>query len=209
MNLFFDLDGTLIDSKQRLYRLFIYLNPKLNISFEQYWEFKKKKISHKEILVRFYGYTNQEYLFFQNLWMNQIEKIEWLKYDKPFNGLEIVLSALSEKNSLYLVTARQSKIALAEQLKFFGILDYFKLVLVTEQKFEKFDLIVKNVNVSSEDYIIGDTGKDIETGRRLSIKTIAVLSGFLSKSSLLTYKPDFIIDDVTKLISNENTFFEF
>ena len=50
--------------------------------------------------------------------------------------------------------------------------------------------------MSKNDWIIGDTGKDIETGQQLGIKTGAVLSGFLNLKSLLLYKPDLIINNI-------------
>jgi phosphoglycolate phosphatase len=50
-----------------------------------------------------------------------------------------------------------------------------------------------------ECWIIGDTGKDIETGKQLNIKTVAVLSGFLNKKSLTEYNPDKIVDSVLQL----------
>ena len=36
MNIFFDLDGTLLDSKERLYYLFQHLVPECKFSFEEY-----------------------------------------------------------------------------------------------------------------------------------------------------------------------------
>jgi len=41
--------------------------------------------------------------------------------------------------------------------------------------------------------MIGDTGKDIQVGQMLGIKTCAVLSGFLNEKALLNYGPDLIL----------------
>ena len=51
MNLIFDLDGTLIDSRNRLYQLFQRLVPESTLSFEEYWKLKRNKISNKDILI--------------------------------------------------------------------------------------------------------------------------------------------------------------
>jgi phosphoglycolate phosphatase len=209
MNYFFDLDGTLIDSKQRLYKLFCYLNSDINISYENYWDLKKQKISHREILINRIGYTDSQFLVFQNEWMSEIENKKWLKFDQPFEGMSELLNTLSKNNTLFLVTARQSKRNVLEQIKNFGWLSYFKEILVTRQKVEKYQLILKHTKVSPNDYIIGDTGKDIETGKKLGIRTIAVLSGFLSENSLLKYKPDYILENAYKILNNENSFFKF
>ncbi len=208
MNYFLDLDGTLIDSKQRLYKLFCYLNPTIHISYEDYWELKKSKVSHRDILTKKFGYSETQFLLFQKLWMSEIEKVKWLNFDQPFEKIEQLLNILSKDNSVFLVTSRQFESRVINQLDNFGWLSYFKKILVTRQKIEKFQLIIKNAKVSPEDYIIGDTGKDIETGKKLGINTIAVLSGFLNEKSLLEYNPNHIFGNINELLTNENTLFK-
>jgi len=51
--------------------------------------------------------------------------------------------------------------------------------------------------------MIGDTGKDVATARELGMISIAVLSGFLNKQSLLKYKPDHLFDLVTEIDFNK------
>jgi phosphoglycolate phosphatase len=209
MNIFFDLDGTLIDSKRRLYELFCFLNKSVSLSYQEYWHLKENKINHKEILINKFGYNEEEFRLFEIKWMKEIEKDKWLFLDKPFVGIKELLNSLSKNHNLYLVTARQSKYKVLKQLNSFEWNSYFCKILVTEQKYEKYQLIVDNVVVSSDDYFVGDTGKDIETGKKLGIRTIAVLSGFLNKKSLIGYKPDFIFENVNNLLNNGNTLFEF
>ena len=201
MNIFLDLDGTLIDSKMRLFLLFNFLVPNSKYSYDEYWNLKQNKISHKEILKNNYGYSENQYIAFQEKWMNEIEKDNWLQFDKPIKGAIETLTSLTKNNSLFLVTARQSKLLLTRQLKDLGLFDIFKMILVTEQKIDKYDLIIGNVEVSNNDWIVGDTGKDIETGKKLGIKTIAVLSGFMNKVSLNAYNPDFILNNINELDS--------
>ena len=207
MNIFFDLDGTIIDSKMRLFLLFNFLVPNSKYSYDEYWNLKQNKISHKEILKNYYGYSENQFMTFQEKWMNEIEKDNWLQFDKPIIGAKNTLISLTKKYSLFLVTARQSKLTLIRQLQELGLFNIFKMILVTEQKIEKYDLIINNVEVSKEDWIIGDTGKDIETGKKLGINTIAVLSGFLNKERLDAYKPDHILNNIIELdaiLKNEN-----
>ena len=52
MKLFIDFDGTLVNSKERLYNLFQFLVPSSGFSFDEYWARKKKGISHKVILLQ-------------------------------------------------------------------------------------------------------------------------------------------------------------
>lgn len=197
MNLFLDLDGTLLDSKLRLYRLFQYLVIDSELSFEEYWELKRNKIGHKEILTSKFNYTNDQYNTFLNKWMSEIELKKWLDLDIPFNGVNSFLEHMSKKNSLHVVTARQSSQNTLAQLKKFNWDNYLDSIFITEQKHSKLDLVKNNIYVTSDDWFIGDTGKDIEAGKKLGIKTAAVLSGFLNEKCLNAYNPDIIIDNIT------------
>jgi phosphoglycolate phosphatase len=198
MNLFFDLDGTLIDSRLRLYLLFQYLVKCSELDFDQYWELKRNKINHKKILTSKFNYSDEEYIDFENKWMAEIELKKWLDLDVSFDGVYGLLARLSENNSIYVVTARHNSENTLKQLKSFKWKTFIKSILITEQKHSKIDLIKNNVIVKSEDWFIGDTGKDIETGKVLGINTAAVLSGFLNKNCLIEYNPDIIIENVTK-----------
>jgi phosphoglycolate phosphatase len=199
MNLFFDLDGTLINSLPRLYKLFQFLVPESTLSYDEYWNLKRNKISHKDILTGRFYYSIQKFQDFELKWMTEIEKQKWLDLDQPFEGTTNFLNQLKKKHKIILVTARQSKENVLKQIQNFGWENIFSDILVTEQKQEKYQLIQNTVHVSPSDLIIGDTGKDIQTGKLLGIKTVAVLTGFLNKENLITYNPDEIINTVLDL----------
>lgn len=199
MNIFFDLDGTLLDSKARLYQLFQSLVPKSNYTFDDYWNLKQSKISHQKILTDYYSYSAQEFNSFQTLWMGKIETDEWLALDEPFDGIVAYLTKLEKSHQLYIVTARQFEEVAYQQVQKMGIDSLIDKVLVTNQTKEKHELIKETVAVTNLDWMVGDTGKDIETGKLLGMKTAAVLSGFLNEKSLLAYKPDIIAASVLDL----------
>ena len=52
MNLIFDLDGTLIDSRLRLYKLFQQLVPTSELTYQDYWAFKQENVSNEDILIK-------------------------------------------------------------------------------------------------------------------------------------------------------------
>ena len=199
MKLFFDLDGTLLDARPRLYQLFQKLVPSSKLSFDAYWELKRNKIGHSEILKTQFFYTEKALMLFETAWMEAIEKPEWLALDKPFGGVTEYLIELKEKDELYLITARQYETKVMEQVLQYGWDEIFKKIFVTGQKKEKYELIKNSMVLSSEDWFIGDTGKDIETGKKLGLKTAAVLTGFLSKEKLEEYKPDLIVENIFEL----------
>jgi len=198
-NLFFDLDGTLIDSSERMYVLFKELAPLSNLTFDEYWSLKRNKNNHKEILTTFLKYTDSEYRNFQSEWMKRIETESLLSLDKPFDGITDLLNELSNRYLLHIVTNRQFLNLTKNQIIKLRLNCFFKNIFVTEQKIEKKELICENFRLSANDFIIGDTGKEITTGKELGIRTIAITTGFVNKEKLLEYKPDFLVENIMEL----------
>jgi phosphoglycolate phosphatase len=200
MNLFFDLDGTLIDARKRVYEVFNFLTQQTQLNFDEYWNLKRDKYNHQYILKNLLAYEDDKITQFTGKFLANIEKKQYLDIDQPISGAEDLLQYLKKKNhSLYVVTARQKKQSALYQLEKFKWLPYFNEVLVTEQKTSKVDLILPYLKSSYGAVMIGDTGKDVETGKQLNIETVAVLSGFMSEKSLLNYQPTHLINDVTEL----------
>jgi phosphoglycolate phosphatase len=203
MNIFFDLDGTLIDSKLRLYKLFQFLVENSNLTYDEYWELKQQKISNQMILVTRFGYSESMIQAFIERWMQLIEHEDFLKFDRVIDGVEKVLDILQQQADLYICTARQHKQLTLKQLEKLGLNEFFLQVFVTEQKQSKNELISKNVsNLSASDWFIGDTGHDIQVGKKLNIKTCAVMSGFLAGEVLTEYQPDIMLESVANFQIN-------
>ncbi len=79
MKVFFDLDGTLIDSKERLYKLFCDLVVDNILTYDEYWSLKMNKISNLDILSEKFDYSAKKIDKFQCLWMSRIEQKNYLK----------------------------------------------------------------------------------------------------------------------------------
>lgn len=165
MNIYIDLDGTIIDISERY--------------------------EHLKIL------DSQERL-------NNIESLEYLRYDKLIDGILDILLELKKNHRLVLVTLRKNKENLYIELDILGLVEIFDIILTPNlgyrEKTFKRDLIkgdsLFDVNNS---VIVGDTEVDIKTGKCLGIKTVAVLSGLRTKEILLKENPDYIIDDINDL----------
>lgn len=194
--IFFDLDGTLLDCTDRLYYLFLDILSNPQISKQQYWKLRRNDVRQKDIVSKIC--PEYDYEQFRYQWITKIETDYYLSLDRKFYFTDNLLSKISNYN-LYLVTARQSKKNLLKELQQLQMDHYFKDILVTEQKKTKYELI-SNISFDRSDFFIGDTYEDIETGKRAGLITIAVSSGFLSKSILETKKPDFIIDQAYDLV---------
>ena len=198
MKIIFDLDGTLICSKKRLYELFCNLLDSRKLNFKYYWDLKLNGYRNQDILKSKFGYSEDQIKIFVNNWMKNIEADHYLEMDTAFAGLHGFLEKISINNQIYICTARQSVQQTMNQLKDLDILDFFDDVFITEQRVTKTKLLLNsNLVFSESDWFIGDTGHDITTGKQLGIQTCAVLSGFMNESALKSYKPDRIIDNVT------------
>jgi phosphoglycolate phosphatase len=199
MKILIDLDGTLLDSRERLYSLFNTLVPECDLDIQGYWNLKRAKVGHKQILSTRYRYTSQRIDSFEKAWMDLIEEQEWLKKDILFEGVNAHLQRLSTVAELYLLTARQRSDMVNYQIDYFGIRCFFSGVYVTGGKISK-DLAIFGLPLNDSDWLIGDTGHDIEVGKRLGVRTANVTNGFLSKESLLTYGADLIVEKFTDFL---------
>ncbi len=201
MKIYLDLDGTLWDSKPRLYRLFCDLTQQDILNFDEYWDLKRNMHGHPFILKEFLGYTTQEIDTFEIRWLNEIESTYYLKFDALFNFTVPILERLCESGfQLIMVTARQNSKNLKEELESKGIIRYFDQILVTEGTCTKEELVRSSCNGNDQnDFFIGDTGMDIITGKSLKMKTAGVLSGFRSSAFLKKYRPDYIIDNLSEI----------
>ena len=195
MKIFFDLDGTLLDSKTRLYKLFQFLVKDSKFTYNEYWELKRNKLSHEEILKNHFKYDLYEINKFKNEWLDLIENEEWLKLDIPFEGVTTYLKQLNH-HELFIVTARQFEQVAKVQIESFGWAGIFKNIMVTCGNREKHTLINALYKINNTDWVVGDTGKDIQTGKILGTKTAAITSGFLNKEQLISYGPDIIVESV-------------
>lgn len=200
MNIIFDFDGTLLDSRLRLYKLFQDLVPSSKLTYEEYWKYKRNKIPHETILIDVFNYDSSDISKFKSAWLELIETEVYLKLDTLYANVNKSLEQLAKTNCLYLCTARQHREPVLTQLESLGIIEYFSEVFVTEQVKTKEELLNNSsICFSNIDCFVGDTGHDILTGKALGLRTYAVTTGFLSKNKLLQYKPDVFLNDLSEL----------
>lgn len=188
----FDLDGTLVDASERLYRLFQCLVPESKLTKEEYWRLKRDKVNHRMILERYF--SDRTFEEFNQNWLSLIEQPKYLAMDCLYADSLETLEKLSVENDLYLLTARQNRENLFEELNSLGIRHYFKRILVTENKCSKEDLL-RRIPFTYKDYFVSDMGKDITLGNKVGLRTVAITHGFMSGIRLREYKPWRIIDD--------------
>jgi len=198
--IFFDLDGTLIDTSERHYKvhtdiLDFYGMPN-TLTKEEFWKLKKTGKKTVEILPE----TSKEFIQqFLNEWLKKIENREYLRFDKLLPKCSGILSILKNKVDLVLTTLRNNKKNLFWELNNFGLTNYFKEILVDSplKVKNKMPLIKEYIerNSKSDNFIIvGDSEVDVSSGKELGMLTVAATYGIRSKEFLMKLKPDFCLD---------------
>lgn len=204
MNIIFDLDGTLIDSSDRMYRLFCTLVPQCRMSKAQYWDYKRNKINHEQLIMKYFPEINFE--IFRNQWMKLIESDYYLAMDVNYIDTIKVLQKLQKQNILFLLTARQNKEGLIKELDRLELRNFFEKIFTTEGKCSKQELWLKMIQKyekldNKDNVFISDMGMDILIGNRMGYKTVAISHGFMNREKLQEYIPDVIIDELEQLLA--------
>lgn len=207
LNLYIDLDGTILDISEKYYRIYsdtiISLGYDL-LSKEKYWQLKKEKRQEEDIAKMSGINETAIFKYYNKEWQSKIESLKYLEYDKLIPNAVKTLKNLKKFNRIVLVTLRKSQINLYKELERLNIVSLFDGILIGKGAGEQWEIKAKlvesdNTFEKKKSVIIGDTEVDIRAGKKLGIKTIAVLSGIRRKSMLLVERPDYIINNINKL----------
>jgi phosphoglycolate phosphatase-like HAD superfamily hydrolase len=202
--IFLDLDGTLLDIENRYLNLFNYICKIFNIDNVSpifFWKRKREGETNIQILKN-YGFDDKLLYNFQNFWISSIESNFWLGFDKLQDDAYDFLNYLDDqKFGIYLLTGRNNRVELIQQLKRLKIDKYFEKVF----NVEIFDLVKhkeKLLDMYQPDYFIGDTEVDYKSCRNLGVKFYCVNNGFRSKSFLEKNKIDVSFENLSNLKSS-------
>jgi phosphoglycolate phosphatase-like HAD superfamily hydrolase len=178
---FCDLDGTLLEDKQRHYECYKAIVKKYGgncIPLDEYWNDKRNKVKRTVLLEKtgFQG-TYDDYL---SKWLALIETPEFLKYETLKPDTLSFLEWLGDNSEhIVLTTQRRNRENLLSQLEELGISGYFEEVVSGNHKTDILD-----GKYNKESLVIGDTEADEETAERLGCTFIAVISGLRNEKYL-------------------------
>lgn len=199
----FDIDGTLLDTKEFIYQAYQHTLDKHGI----------KNIS-REYLESLGGKTLEEYY---NILAPEIEtellreshgkfQSDNLHLAVPFPKVQKVLETLKKQNLKIAGITSRGKRLLTKTLEIAGIEKYFDLIITVEDvKRAKPDpegifKVLRNFEISKDEAImVGDSAVDMEAGINAGVKTVGVTYGFLGES-IKNLQPDYLIDDLSELI---------
>lgn len=198
--IFFDLDGTLINTNKLIVSSFQYVfKENLNLMVEE------------QEIVQYFGeplsYTMAKYTKdrVEELVQKYVEYSLSIhdEYTEEFNGVEKGLSYLKEKGyKLAIVTSKRRSTAL-RGLRLFDLEKYFDVIISPEDT-EKHkpcgEPVLKACEVldlsPEEVLMVGDSHNDILCGRNAGAKTCLVKYTALPLEKLLEHKPDYVIESI-------------
>jgi phosphoglycolate phosphatase-like HAD superfamily hydrolase len=189
MNLFIDLDGTILDISAKYNYVYTKLKNKYRLPILDYWSLRSNGLSFSEGLKRV-GLPNSEVEEFREDWISTIETGNALEYDKLFDGVSDKLLSLSTRYNLILCTSRKNRENLEWQIDNLGISNAFDFLMLAGNGHTKSQEIIgyfKNLKIEdiSKDWIIGDTREDMLAGVEANINSCGVLTGLSLEKDLI------------------------
>jgi len=121
-------------------------------------------------------------------------------------GMIPVLDALKARPDAVLALLTGNLVRGAEiKLRHYGVWDYFEFGAFADDHHDRNELgrfasaraLEKHGEAFPPDriFVIGDTPRDIECGRAIGAKTVAVATGNFTRAQLAEHSPDFLFDD--------------
>lgn len=208
MNIFFDLDGTLINPFRRLYAIHAVLCRRYQISPLNFRKYVHLKQDHQSEL----SYLSIVNTVEKELYLNErhqlIEAPQYLRLDTLYPYVRKILQRLGRDNLLFLATVRQHSPSLVQQLAELNISQYFRKIYSPareeftgrpeEIKTRILSRALKENNAIS--VLVGDTEADILAARQLDVKCI-VISGKMRRAQYLEqFHPQQIVSDIRFLV---------
>ena len=199
-NIFFDLDGTLTDSKEGIVKCMHYALDKLNCPCPA--EFEDDRFIGPPLRVTFKKFfnTDDEILIEKavSLYRERFSTIGLFE-NKVYPGIPEMLSSLHKKSfKLYVVTSK-AKIYADRIIGHFQLSTWFNDVYGSDlggrfdNKADLITFILNNRKLRVEETVmIGDKKEDIMAGKANRTRTIGVTYGYGTKGEIKDSAPDYI-----------------
>lgn len=211
MNIIFDFDGTLVDSKEQFIDIYNSMAVKKNRPYMTKEVFNKlSEMSMFEKLRLFNISLLEISKIYHEMEKRNFENVDKLKL---FDGIKELIVRLSQTNKLYILSTNSKRI-IKKVLENNGILDRFENIYTNKNLFGKamsLRMIIRtNFLDTSKVVYVGDEERDIIASKKVKIPVISVAWGFDSLELLGTVKPEFIakttenlIEYIERIITNE------
>lgn len=208
-DLFFDLDGTLINSKPGIFNSALYAVKKLGLAPEQIpadltpFIGPPLRESFKLVFGLDDAQAEQATIYYREFYGN-----EGMHQYTLYNGIPEALNEFARNGYRMSIVTSKAEIYAAEIIKNSPLKNYFSMVSGCElsgERSEKSLLIPYNaerlgVKLGHNVLMIGDRYHDLRGARQTGISAAGVLYGFGSVEEIVEEKPDLIINEPSDLV---------
>ncbi|MAL41483.1 HAD hydrolase-like protein [Thalassospira sp.] len=181
----FDLDGTLITARQRQMTLLQAIARSFDVKLDcrVIWHKKREGFSTQKALEDV-GLSQAKATEISHAWLKDIEAPFWLSLDTLFpNTLGVLESFRGSGGKLILLTARQNRLLLLQQLLRLGIHRYFDDIECVSP-FAAVDEKAGVLSSQDVDCFVGDSETDFSAAQKAGIPFYAVSTGQRSSTFL-------------------------
>ncbi len=211
-NVFFDLDGTITDSKEGIEKCYHYAFQRLNRAYPA--EIKMNDLIGPPLRIAFSKLlcSDDEILIERAvaIFRERFSKVGLFE-NKVYPGIPEVLSSLHKDSyRLYVVTSKMKSFA-ERIVDHFQLSPWFNGIFGAElegrfdNKAKLIEFILSDRNLTAEETVmIGDRKEDIEAGKTNRIRTIGVTYGYGTREEIIDSAPDYICaspSDIQKTIT--------
>ena len=206
-NIFFDLDGTIVDSKEGIINGFIYALKYFNI------EVKNRKQLEKFIgppledtFMEYYNFTKEQSDYAIEKYREFYEN-SGVWETKLYTGIDKIIHKLKQNGRNVILATSKPEIFANKILEKYKIKSYFFFIAgatLDGTRNKKKDVIkyalenIKNENVENC-IMVGDRNCDINGAKANNMKSIGVTYGFGSKAELENAGADYIAENMEEL----------
>lgn len=206
-HLCFDLDGTLVDSSQTIFRATVYTLDKLGINSDI--DEKKFEVMIGKHFVDIFselGVNIPDFELFIRIYKENY--FEQMIYSTLYPEVEETLEKIKESgNTVSLLTTKVQDQA-DRIIDYFNLRKYFDLVMGRRDGMkykpspDPLLFICNELKVGlNNTLMVGDTELDIQCGKTAGAKTCAVLYGYRTEEMLKIHKPDYLINSISGILS--------
>lgn len=180
MNIAFDFDGTLLDSRQRHVHCLRRVWPSVDETLVSGWEsrFWKLKMAGGSTRAFLEKESIDDALRISTSWIQHIEDEDLLRRDVVYPGALACLELLQREHSLYLVTARADIDAACQQISGAGLCPYFDRYGAVASGGGAGQRKTEFLSAIGIECVVGDTESDEEWAKSSSAEFVAVDWGF-------------------------------
>lgn len=202
--IFFDWDGTLLDSVPAAFKIYQiimkkYKNADLSLSF-----FRDTFCANYHKYYDVNGIAKDKWEEVDRFWLKLFEEME--ESIPLFSGVKELISEMDRNGLKIGLISNGSGGRIRRELKEHNIAGFFDIVITQDEVVEfkpspeGINYALRIINLAPKECLyVGDMVEDIEAGKSAGIKTAAVLTGVHSLAKLEKEKPDYILKNVIEI----------